>query len=260
MKQGPPFAVAGQTLLVALAHPDDEVGSIAAIASQVARGDRVVLLWLTRGEATDAYGRIDPGEVAARRDSMADRVGKLLGVETRFLDFDDTGVTATREAAMSVARLIADLRPDGVLTWGDAWVRGMRHPDHQATGRIVRDAITLARIRSCVEPIAPHRAPAPVWTYRGLHSPLPAVAIDAEPYLDLIFGVADIYYEELQFPDRDWLEKRLRRIGERWDLRWAEEFDAWETGTGLVTSLLPADPVGLGPHPERSEQQSAGSD
>jgi hypothetical protein len=85
------------------------------------------------------------------------------------------------------------------------------------------------------------------------------VAIDAEPYLDLIFGVADIYHEELQFPDRNWLENRLRRIGERWGLRWAEEFDAWETGTGLVTALLPADPAGLGPHPERSEQQSAGS-
>ncbi|MCL7957873.1 MAG: PIG-L family deacetylase [marine benthic group bacterium] len=257
---GPPHAASGRTLLVALAHPDDEVGTVAAIASQIARGDRVVLVWLTRGEATDAYGRIDPGEVAARRDAMAARVGRLLGVETRFLDFTDTGVIATRDASLSMARLIAEIKPDGVLTWGDAWVRGMRHPDHQATGRIVRDAITLARIRSCVEPLEPHREPAPIWTYRGLHSPLPAAAIDAEPYLDLIFGVADIYHQELQFPDRGWLEERLRRIGERWGCRWAEEFDAWETEGGLVQSLLPADPAGLGPHPERAATESPNSD
>lgn len=260
MTKSPSPGTSDQTLLVALAHPDDEVGMIAAIASQVARGDRVVLVWLTRGEATDAYGRIDPSDVAARRDAMAARVGELLGVETRFLDFADTHVTATRDAALSMARVIAEIRPDGILTWGDAWLRGMRHPDHQATGRIVRDAITLARIRSCVEPMEPHRAPAPVWTYRDLHSPLPAVAIDAEPHLDLIFAVADIYHEELQFPDRSWLEERLRMIGDRWNCRWAEEFDAWETEAGMVRSLLPAGPVGLGPHPERAPGRGATSD
>ncbi len=104
-------------------------------------------MWLTRGEATDAYGRLPIEEVAARRDALAARVGELLGIETLFLDFPDTAVQADHDSAFRVARILADIRPDGVLTWGDAWVRGMRHPDHQATGRIVRDAITLARIR-----------------------------------------------------------------------------------------------------------------
>ena len=45
-----------QTLLVALAHPDDEVGMVAAMQAQRARGDRVVLVWLTRGEMTEALG------------------------------------------------------------------------------------------------------------------------------------------------------------------------------------------------------------
>lgn len=256
----PPRDVSAGTLLVALAHPDDEVGAIAAIASQVDRGDRVVLLWLTRGEATDAYGRLPIEEVASRRDALAGRVGELLGIETLFLDLPDTAVQADHESASRVARLIADIRPDGVLTWGDAWVRGMRHPDHQATGRIVRDAITLARIRRAVEPVPPHRAPAPVFTYRGLHSTLPAVAIDAEPWLDRIFAVADIYHEELQFPDRRWLEDRLRTIGARWGLEWAEEFDAWETAGGQVESLLPARPAGLASHPERKNPASRDTD
>ncbi len=256
----PPRLVSPRTLLIALAHPDDEVGTIAAIASQVARGDRVVLMWLTRGEATDAYGGLPVEEVAARRDALATRVGTLLGIETLFLDFPDTAVEAGHESASRVARILADIRPDGVLTWGDAWVRGMRHPDHQATGRIVRDAITLARIRRAAEPSSPHRTAVPVFTYRGIHSTLPAVAIDAEPWLDRIFAVADIYHEELQFPDRRWLESRLRTIGARWGVEWAEEFDAWETEGGLVDCLLPARLAGLEPHPERIDTSSPATD
>ncbi len=257
MTESPP-SVSPRTLLVALAHPDDEVGTIAAIASQLARGDRVVLLWLTRGEATDAYGGISPDEVAARREALASRVGRTLGIETKFLDFADTAVEANRDSAMRLAGVIAGIRPDGILTWGDAWIRGMRHPDHQATGRIVRDAVTLARIRRCVTPLPPHREPAPVFSYRGVHSRLPAVAIDAEPWLDTIFEVGRIYHEELQFPERGWLERRLQSIGRRWGLRWAEEFDAWETEGGLVESLLPAKSIGLDPHPER--KAAAGAD
>jgi LmbE family N-acetylglucosaminyl deacetylase len=233
---------------------------VAALASQVARGDRVVLMWLTRGEATDAYGSLPIEDVAFRRDALAARVGTLLGIETLFLDFPDTAVEAGHESAARVAGILTEIRPDGVLTWGNAWVRGMRHPDHQATGRIVRDAITLARIRRAVEPNQPHRAAAPVFTYRGLHSTLPAVAIDAEPWLDQIFAVADIYYEELQFPDRRWLESRLRAIGARWGLGWAEEFDAWETEGGLVDSLLPARQSGLDSHPERLDTDAPTAD
>lgn len=253
-------ALSRRTLLLALAHPDDEVGMVAAVLSQRARGDRVVLLWLTRGEATDAFGPVPAEEVAARRAELGHRVGDLLGVETRFLDFPDTRVEAGPEAAARVAREIADIRPDGVLTWGDAWKRGLRHPDHQATGRIVRDAITLARIRSAVEPLPPHRAPAPVFTYRDIHSPLPAVWIDAEPWLDQIFAVGEVYHGALEFPDRNWLEMRLETAGQRRGLRWAEEFDAWETRGGLVPALLPAETEGLAAHPERSAGRAGDED
>ena len=229
---------------------------VAAVLAQRARGDRVVLLWLTRGEATDAFGPIPGDEVAARRVELGHRVGALLGVETRFLDFPDTRLEPGPDAAARVAREIADVRPDGILTWGDAWKRGLRHPDHQATGRIVRDAITVARIRSRVAPLAPHRAAAPVFTYRDVHSTLPAVWIDAEPWLDEILAVGEIYHQALEFPDRTWLEMRLRAIGERRGLRWAEEFDAWETRGGLVSSLLPAEPEGLAAHPERSAERA----
>lgn len=247
---------APQTLLVALAHPDDEVGMVAAMRAHVERGGRVVLLWLTRGEMTEALGPVPTEEIIRRRTEHGRIAGEILGVETRFLDFPDTGVHPTPEAAARVACVIAEVQPDAVLTWGDAWRRGLRHPDHQATGKIVRDAITLARIKRVVDPLPPHRRPAPVFTYRDRHSPFPAVAIDATPYRDKIRELALHYQRELEFPDPDWLEERLRGIGRRWDLEMAEEFDAWETAGGLVESLLPVEVQGLPDHPERTRKET----
>lgn len=247
---------ARQTLLVALAHPDDEVGMVAAMRAQVERGDRVFLLWLTRGEMTEALGPIPTEEIIRRRTEHGRIAGEILGVETRFLDFPDTGLQATPEAAARVARVIAEVKPDAVLTWGDAWRRGLRHPDHQATGKIVRDAITLARLKRVVDPLPPHREPAPVFTYRGRHSQLPAVAIDASPYRDKIRELALHYQEALEFPDPEWLEDRLRAIGRQWNLDLAEEYDAWETRGGIVTSLLPVATTGLPDHPERTRPET----
>ena len=241
-----------QTLLVGLAHPDDEVGAAGAILAQRARGDRVVVVWLTHGEMTEAFGPIPSAEVARIREEHGRMAGEILGCETRFLDFEDTRIGHTPEAAARVAAVIAEVRPDGVLTWGDAWGRGMRHPDHQASGKIFRDAITLARLAKVVAPLPPHRAAAPVFTYRGAHSVLPEVVIDVEPYVERIRALAGFYYERIGFGHPDWIENRLAQAGRAHGLRYAEVFDAWESPGGRVETLLPAE---LGPdepvHPER---------
>ena len=244
-----------QTLLVVLAHPDDEVGAVAAMLAQRARGDRVVLCWMTRGEMTEAFGPVSREEVIKRRTETGRLAGEILGIETRFLEFPDTAVEATPEAVRLVAGLIAEVRPTGVVTFGDAWRRGLRHPDHQATGQIVRDAIMLARIQKCVAPARPHRQSAPVFTYRDIHSELPAVAINAEPYMDKLFELGRLYYELLEFPDPDWLEERLLRNGRQWGVKYAEEFDAWESEPGLVPALLPTG-LALPEHPERTAERS----
>lgn len=248
--------MAANTLLVVLAHPDDEVGAAGTILRQLERGDRVVVLWLTRGEMTEAFGPIPPDEVAARREEMGRRAGEMLGVETRFLDFPDTRLEATPEAAARVARVMSEVRPDGVLTWGRAWVRGMRHPDHRAAGRIARDAVTLARIAKVVEPGEPHRERCPVFTFRGHHSSLPAVVVDVEPHVDAIFDLAAFYRERIGFGDEEWLRDRLRGAGREWDVGWAETFDAWETGGGRVESLLPPRDGGALLHPDREREDS----
>ena len=241
-----------QTLLVALAHPDDEVGAAGTILTQRERGDRVVLLWLTRGEMTEAFGPLEPEEVARRRVALGAEAAAMLDVEHRFLDFPDTRLEATPEAAATVARAMAEVRPTGVVTWGYAWVRGARHPDHQACGKIVRDAVTLARIAKVVDPLEPHRAYCPVFTFRDVHSPMPSVAVDVERWLDDIFELAAFYREEVGFGDREWLERRLREGAAPFDLAHAEVFDAWESDGGVRASLLPADPGRLNLHPDRA--------
>jgi len=242
-----------KTLLVALAHPDDEVAVAGTIRAQRERGDRVVLAWLTRGEMTEAFGPLPTDEVAARREEHGAHAAGLLGVEHRFLGFEDTRLHHTPDAVHRVARMIAEVRPDGVVTWGDAWVRGARHPDHQACGAIVRDAITLARIAKVVEPEEPHRAWCPVFTLRSEPSPLEPVAVKVEAHLEAIFELAAFYRERVGFGDRAWLERRLRSGGEPFGLGYAELFDAWESEGGVRETLLPADPGARNLHPSRTD-------
>src|SRR5688500_5886690 len=70
------------SLLGWLAHPDDEVGLAGAILAQRARGDRVVVVWFTRGEMTEAFGPLPAVDVAAIREEHGRRAGEILGVET----------------------------------------------------------------------------------------------------------------------------------------------------------------------------------
>jgi LmbE family N-acetylglucosaminyl deacetylase len=243
--------MAGETLLVGLAHPDDELGAAGAILAQRARGDRVVIVWLTRGEMTEAFGPVPPEEVARRRMEQGRRAGEILGAETRFLEYPDTRLVYTREVASEIAKLVCEIRPTGLLTWGDAWVRGMRHPDHQAAGRIFRDAITLARIAKVVAPLPPFRGSVPIFTLRDVHSTLPPVAVEVGERLAGIEELARFYHHGVGFGDPEWLHRRLRTIGARWGAEYAEEFDAWETEGGLVDALLPAAPLADVMHPER---------
>lgn len=243
--------MAPSTLVAVLAHPDDEVAVAGTLLAQRAAGDRVVILYLTRGEATGAFGRLPPEEIVRLREEQAAHAGELLGVEHRFLDFPDCGLEATPESGKEVARGLADLRPDGLITWGEAWVKGMRHPDHQAAGKIARDAVTYARLEKPVAPHPPHRAFCPIFTIRGVHSTLPHVTVDVEPYVERVFAVAEYHRSLIGFGDRGWLEERLRRAGREGGVRWGEAFDAWETPPGTVARLLPTEELRAHVHPTR---------
>jgi N-acetylglucosamine malate deacetylase 1 len=243
-----------KTLLLGLAHPDDELGAAGTVLAQRHRGDRVVIVWLSRGEQTEAFGPIPTQEVARRREEQGHRVGEILDAETLFLDLPDTAIAYDRETVVRLAKLICEVLPDGLLTWGHAWMRGMRHPDHQACGELFRDAVTLARLAKIVAPLPPHRKPVPIFTLRDVHSDLPAAAVDVTPFRDKIAEVASLYRQGLGFGDPAWLERRLRDAGERWGFLYAEEFDAWESPSVGGSSLLPASILDGIVHPDRPER------
>ena len=227
-----------ETLLVVLAHPDDEIGCAGTMAVHAALGHRVVLAFLTHGEMTEALGPLGAAEVARIREEHAHEAGRILGCEIRFLDYHDTRVECTADANYDVARLIADVRPRAVLTWGDAWIRGMRHPDHQATGEIVRSAITLSRIARVTAPIEPHRGASPVFTLRDRNSSLPPVAIDVSAHLEKIYALGEFYRARIGWPPEEWHRNRLAEAGRTYGVAAAEVFDAWESEPGLYRSLI----------------------
>jgi LmbE family N-acetylglucosaminyl deacetylase len=227
-----------KTLLAIFSHPDDEIGCAATLAAHSASGHRVVLVFLTHGEMTEALGAISAEQVAEQRRAHAAESGRILGCEIRFLGYQDTRVESTPDAHYDVARLIADVKPDALLTWGDAWIRGMRHPDHQATGHIARSALTLSRIARVVAPHAPHRNAAPVFTIRDRNSTLPAAAIDVSRYADKAVELGAFYRERVGWPPEEWHRNRLAAAGAEWGVQAAEVFDAYESRGGLFTSLF----------------------
>lgn len=240
------------TLLAILAHPDDEVLCAGTLMAQKAMGSRVVVLWLTKGEMTNAFGDLSSVEIAKRRQDLGFEALDIIGIEGRFLDLPDSAVEVSVQASQKVANIVADIKPDGVLTWGDAWVRGFRHPDHQATGEIARNAVNFARITKVVNPENPHREFCPIFTMRDIHSILPAVAVDVSDHVDKIFQVADHYRKAIGFGDVKWLKARLQSSGSDWGSDYAEVFDAWETGGGLTETLLPHLAADFDHHPARS--------
>lgn len=245
--------MSGRTLLAVFAHPDDELGVAGTLLAQRDRGDRIVLLYLTRGEATSAFGDVPEAEVVRRREEQAQGAADLLGAELRFLDMPDCGVVASPEAGKAVAKVFAEVRPDGIITWGDEWVKGLRHPDHLATGKAARDAVTYARMGRVVAPREPHRGFCPVFTVRGVHSTLPRLTVDVEPWVDRILELADYHRRIIGFGERGWLKERLRRAGEAGGVTFGEAFDAWETVPGTVSALLPAEELGTLAHPTRRD-------
>ena len=123
------------TILGIWAHPDDEAylsGGLMALAR--ANGQRVVCVTATRGE----LGTADPvawppDRLAAERTRELAECLAILGVhEHHWLDYRDGGCAAADAptAISRLAELVAQIRPDTVLTFGPDGLTG--HPDHQA--------------------------------------------------------------------------------------------------------------------------------
>lgn len=149
-----------RTILGIWAHPDDEVFTSGGLmADAVRRGDRVVCLHLTRGEAGLYYRQVWPArELAAVRSAELQTSLARLGVaEQRFLDLPDGGLCLVpwNEVVIRLHDELVAVDPDVVVTFGSDGYTG--HPDHRALAGWVATAVRLwdkprARLLQAVVP------------------------------------------------------------------------------------------------------------
>ena len=181
------------TILGIWAHPDDEAylsGGLMALAR--ANGQRVVCVTATRGElgTTDPMAWPPERLAAERTRELADCLNVLGVHEHHWLDYRDGGCAAADAptAISRLAELVAQIRPDTVLTFGPDGLTG--HPDHQSvsawTGAAFAAAAPGARLLHAT--IAQRRA-AP--EDLGIYPPgYPVRTPDADLAVDLVLEPA----------------------------------------------------------------------
>ena len=138
------------TILGVWAHPDDEAylsGGLMALAREV--GSRVVCVTATRGElGTPDPATWPPHRLATERTGELARSLEILGVnEHHWLGHrdGDCAQVSVPDAVGRLCTLIAEVRPDTVLTFGPDGQTG--HPDHRAISAWATQAFDRAAPR-----------------------------------------------------------------------------------------------------------------
>ena len=129
------------------------------ILNYVRAGSKVRVIDLTYGERGESNSLwmsrkdLTIEEVKAIREEEAKRAAEILGVEIRFMDFDDNPIIMSRERYELLADEIRDFAPQIVLTH---WLKDPLNPDHEVTSKAVIWACVKATDPQLGKPIAPN--------------------------------------------------------------------------------------------------------
>jgi LmbE family N-acetylglucosaminyl deacetylase len=137
-------------ILVVTAHPDDEIVVAPLLAAYARRGVKVQLAIVTDGEkGTNDHAGIPAGaELAKVRAEEARCSCRALGIEAPILlGFKDGELGQPSRppwgplasVQREVARVMQEVRPDVVVTWGPEG--GYGHPDHRLVGAVVTQLV-----------------------------------------------------------------------------------------------------------------------
>ncbi len=175
-----------RTLLVVLAHPDDESFPMGGtLAKYVAQGTRVELICATRGEA--GIPNLSPIEAAQIRERELRAAAHVLGLAgIHFLGYQDGKLASANPEYMltQLVTLMWEIRPEVVITFGPDGISG--HPDHVAIHRFTTLAFDRAGLAGArLFYLAPSAA---TWQGCGVTPPQeiaggPGAAIDVSNYL-----------------------------------------------------------------------------
>jgi bacillithiol biosynthesis deacetylase BshB1 len=164
------------------AHPDDaELVMGGTLIREAARGRRVALVDLTRGEA----GSRGTPEL---REREAAEAARIMGVAHReSLGLPDARLTVGEREKDAVVGALRRLRPRLVIV--QHWEQ--RHPDHIATSRVVSDACVLSGLRNYRPDLGPAFRP-----QRLLFATAMNEAIDVTP--SIVVDVTEVWETKMR--------------------------------------------------------------
>jgi bacillithiol biosynthesis deacetylase BshB1 len=160
------------------AHPDDvEWGAGGSVPLLKARGASFGVADLTRGE-------MGSRGTSEERDKEAQEAASSMGAQFREnLGMPDCGVIDSVKNRKRIASVIRRHRPKLVLApyWKD------RHPDHAATGRLIRNSAVYCTLRKSNDPNPPHK-PSSYLYYLLHHFTRPSMVVN----------ISDVYDRKLE--------------------------------------------------------------
>ncbi|RJQ17972.1 hypothetical protein C4573_00900 [Candidatus Woesearchaeota archaeon] len=132
-------------IMIIGAHPDDaEFGMGGTIAKFAEQGHSLVIVVLTRGE-NGTYG--NPEE----REKECKAAAKYIEAELELLDFHDCNIFDSYEARLKIANVVRKYKPKIVFApyfeHKTFHKDGLSHPDHSATGLLVKNALRIAKFK-----------------------------------------------------------------------------------------------------------------
>ncbi|WP_263357071.1 bacillithiol biosynthesis deacetylase BshB1 [Acidicapsa ligni] len=156
------------------AHPDDvEWGAGGTVLKLQASGTSFGIVDLTRGE-------MGSRGTTEERDKEAQDAAFSVGARFREnLNLPDCGVIDSVENRKKIASVIRRWRPKMVLApyWTD------RHPDHAATGNLIRNAAIYCTLKKSNDPNPPHKSSAYLY-YLLHHFTQPGMVVDISEVYD----------------------------------------------------------------------------
>jgi N-acetylglucosamine malate deacetylase 1 len=187
------------------AHPDDVEFACGAILAKMAdQGKSIVIADMTLGQK-GSHGtsdlRLREGEAAAA----------VIGAKRVYLNFIDCEVMDSYDGRLELVRLIREQRPRLVIA--PMWKGEQNHPDHLATGAMVRYACRYARFKNVLPDLPIH------WVDGILHYPPPTIdavdfLIDVTPYVDTWMKMIRCHASQLEtFPYDEWNKRLASKFG-----------------------------------------------
>jgi N-acetylglucosamine malate deacetylase 1 len=198
-------------ILVFGAHPDDaEFGMGASIVKFVRSGASVAVCVLTRGEA-GTFG------TPAQREKEMRAAAAKAGCELEVLSFHDCRIFDSYEARVRLAEVIRRVRPRIVFapspTNPASHRDGAAHPDHTATGTIVRSACRYARFAGLKDLAGEPWNAEHLLYYMVPRAARPTLVNDVSAYMEEWESIARCHESQMSLRDGKVLES-LRRFRE----------------------------------------------